>query len=190
VFGVAGSGTCTSVRVPRSLELLGRPSPVFPATRRAARSANAGIHDPALSPCSMDPGLRRGDGDEALTGKISPSGSPRPSALAEHCAGGRPAQGPATPAAQRRPAGPSLTRATARAPIPSRPKGGCGQGCSASFLPGLPGRGTTRSVVEGRRCRGLFFQRRMPSAGGISPPPRVARSPSPRCGEDWVHWRK
>jgi len=37
----------------------------------------------------------------------------------------------------RRPAGPSLTRATARAPLPSRPKGRCGQG-SAIFSPAHP----------------------------------------------------
>ena len=69
------------------------------------------------------------------------SGSPRADALAEHCAGGRPAQGPASPAAARRPAGPSLTRATACAPIPSRPKGRCGRGCLPFHPPRLAGEG-------------------------------------------------
>ncbi len=44
---------------------------------------------------------------------VATHSTPRPDALAEHCADGRPAQGPASPAAQRRPAGPSLTRPTA-----------------------------------------------------------------------------
>jgi hypothetical protein len=120
----------------------------------------------------------------------STTGGPHPEALAEHCAGGRPAQGPAKPAAARRPAGPSLTRATARAPIPSRPKGECGQGCLEIRAPhqpppswpdvfGPPMRGVLRDCPARCRrfrsecsCSWVARTRRAMTGGGVE------RSPS------------
>lgn len=108
----------------RTVDLLGA---AVPGAREPQERPWVGHLHPVLLCCDCGECSRQGRSTaRVLRRRPAPSrlpthGTPRPDALAEHGAGGRLAQGPASPAATRRPGGPSLTKATARAAIPSRP---------------------------------------------------------------------